>query len=82
MARALAWHARGRRFDPDTLHNPITKSSLTISGAFPFSVVPDNLHKSGHKLKLWARNGPELFIWARNLQKVPLVLLMLMEESD
>ena len=20
MARALAWHARGRRFDPDTLH--------------------------------------------------------------
>ena len=25
MARALAWHARGRRFDPDTLHNPISK---------------------------------------------------------
>ena len=21
LARALAWHARGRRFDPDTLHN-------------------------------------------------------------
>ena len=20
LARALAWHARGRRFDPDTLH--------------------------------------------------------------
>ena len=25
LARALAWHARGRRFDPDTLH---TKSCL------------------------------------------------------
>ena len=23
MARALAWHARGRRFDPDTLHKLI-----------------------------------------------------------
>ena len=22
MARALAWHARGHRFDPDILHNP------------------------------------------------------------
>ena len=21
LARALAWHARGRRFDPDTLHH-------------------------------------------------------------
>ena len=21
LARALAWHARGRRFDPDTLHS-------------------------------------------------------------
>ena len=22
LARALAWHARGHRFDPDILHNP------------------------------------------------------------
>ena len=22
MARALAWHARGHRFDPDILHTP------------------------------------------------------------
>ena len=22
MARALAWHARGHRFDPDILHHP------------------------------------------------------------
>ena len=25
MARALAWHARGHRFDPDILHFPPTK---------------------------------------------------------
>ena len=24
LARALAWHARGRRFDPDTLHQRFT----------------------------------------------------------
>ncbi len=24
LARALAWHARGRRFDPDTLHKRLT----------------------------------------------------------
>ena len=23
MARALAWHARGHRFDPDILHCPL-----------------------------------------------------------
>ena len=23
MARALAWHARGHRFDPDILHPPL-----------------------------------------------------------
>ncbi len=28
MARALAWHARGRRFDPDTLHKGSLKVSL------------------------------------------------------
>ena len=26
LARALAWHARGRRFDPDTLHKNISHS--------------------------------------------------------
>ena len=25
LARALAWHARGRRFDPDTLHSKVLK---------------------------------------------------------
>ena len=30
MARALAWHARGRRFDPDTLH----KSNPASAGFF------------------------------------------------
>ena len=30
LARALAWHARGRRFDPDTLH----KIYPTIVGFF------------------------------------------------
>ena len=25
LARALAWHARGRRFDPDTLHPIVLK---------------------------------------------------------
>ena len=30
LARALAWHARGRRFDPDTLHN----KSLLAKWAF------------------------------------------------
>lgn len=28
MARALAWHARGRRFDPDTLHKGLLLVSL------------------------------------------------------
>ena len=51
LARALAWHARGRRFDPDTLHNPISKRwdflftlsqllfsfLLSCTGALPFS---------------------------------------------
>jgi hypothetical protein len=27
LARALAWHARGRRFDPDTLHS-LTKRPI------------------------------------------------------
>ena len=35
LARALAWHARGHRFDPDILHSPlplvaIGKRSLTL----------------------------------------------------
>ena len=25
LARALAWHARGHRFDPDILHNPLIR---------------------------------------------------------
>ena len=29
MARALAWHARGRRFDPDTLHDHRCAEKLT-----------------------------------------------------
>jgi hypothetical protein len=28
LARALAWHARGRRFDPDTLHKTEKITSL------------------------------------------------------
>jgi putative endonuclease len=32
LARALAWHARGRRFDPDTLH----KINPAVAGFFCF----------------------------------------------
>ena len=32
LARALAWHARGRRFDPDTLHS--FKSRLRVAFYF------------------------------------------------
>ena len=28
MARALAWHARGHRFDPDILHNPLIEEEF------------------------------------------------------
>ena len=28
MARALAWHARGHRFDPDILHNPRNEEEI------------------------------------------------------
>ena len=28
MARALAWHARGHRFDPDILHNPLKEEEI------------------------------------------------------
>ena len=28
LARALAWHARGHRFDPDILHNPLTEEEI------------------------------------------------------
>ena len=28
MARALAWHARGHRFDPDILHNPHNEEEI------------------------------------------------------
>ena len=31
LARALAWHARGRRFDPDTLHYIISALYINIS---------------------------------------------------
>ena len=34
LARALAWHARGHRFDPDILHNPVnrmTKAYATVN---------------------------------------------------
>ena len=49
MARALAWHARGRRFDPDTLHksNPaqagffiMEVGALHVPKAFGKEVVP------------------------------------------
>ena len=28
LARALAWHARGHRFDPDILHNPLYEEEI------------------------------------------------------
>ena len=28
MARALAWHARGPRFAPDILHNPLIEEEF------------------------------------------------------
>ena len=28
LARALAWHARGHRFDPDILHNPHNEEEI------------------------------------------------------
>ena len=28
MARALAWHARGHRFDPDILHNLYLRTEI------------------------------------------------------
>ena len=28
MARALAWHARGHRFDPDILHTPLYEDAI------------------------------------------------------
>ena len=28
MARALAWHARGHRFDPDILHAPLYEEEI------------------------------------------------------
>ena len=34
LARALAWHARGRRFDPDTLHNNIGSVSQIVPRGF------------------------------------------------
>ena len=34
MARALAWHARGRRFDPDTLHKTYPASAGFFVMAF------------------------------------------------
>jgi hypothetical protein len=30
LARALAWHARGRRFDPDILHSILTRVLVKI----------------------------------------------------
>ena len=34
LARALAWHARGRRFDSDILHNHYLKPYREICRAF------------------------------------------------
>ena len=28
LARALAWHARGHRFDPDILHDPLSEEEI------------------------------------------------------
>ena len=28
LARALAWHARGHRFDPDILHYPLLEETI------------------------------------------------------
>ena len=39
MARALAWHARGRRFDPDTLHQGSPKVSLSFFMLFSVYII-------------------------------------------
>ena len=42
LARALAWHARGRRFDPDTLH----KLNPAPAGFFVYAFWDyNNCHK-------------------------------------
>ena len=30
LARALAWHARGHRFDPDILHSSVQKTQIIL----------------------------------------------------
>jgi hypothetical protein len=37
LARALAWHARGRRFDPDTLHKK--RAALAAFFYYTFSCL-------------------------------------------
>ena len=48
LARALAWHARGRRFDPDTLHH--FKSCFLQDFLFKFPTlghsVPNDIGKA------------------------------------
>ena len=45
LARALAWHARGRRFDPDTLHEAVEFSTAFLFNA-PAGVDSNKLHKA------------------------------------
>ena len=39
MARALAWHARGRRFDPDTLHEGSQKWVFSFFMTFSVYII-------------------------------------------
>ena len=41
MARALAWHARGHRFDPDILHP-------ALSGRTIFDILDNKIQNPGH----------------------------------
>ncbi len=47
MARALAWHARGRRFDPDTLHSTGVRQIFEQYTGFLF---PETLSTTGQKI--------------------------------
>ena len=44
MARALAWHARGRRFDPDTLHTANKKATFPVAFLLSINTLNIFLH--------------------------------------
>ncbi len=62
LARALAWHARGRRFDPDTLHSlkPATMAGFVVlySTENHFQFGPE-VPYFGSQMPIWVTNGPE-----------------------